>query len=194
MALDHLVYATPDLTLDLGIELTEGGQHLGLGTRNKLADLGGGAYLEVLGPDPDQPKPEKPRPFGFDELTEPKLITWAVRPDNLDETVARAKAKGYDLGPITEMARERPDGVLLRWRLTPLVDAGVPFLIDWGASPHPTESLPPGTELVSFTITHPNPAEIREKLAILGEEATVEQGEAGFVAVLRTPNGEVVLR
>ena len=45
--IDHLVYASVNLAdtvaeLDsrFGVSLTPGGQHLGLGTRNYLADLG----------------------------------------------------------------------------------------------------------------------------------------------------------
>ncbi len=114
MALDHLVYAVPDLALagDLGIDLSEGGRHIGRGTRNLLADLGDGAYLEVIGPDPDQPEPDQPRPFGIDTLTEPKLVAWAVRVKDIEDVVERAKAQGYDPGPVVPMSRERPDGVL----------------------------------------------------------------------------------
>lgn len=197
--LDHLVYAVPDLSVlsvagRLGLTLSEGGRHVGRGTRNLLAGLGGGAYIEVIGPDPDQPSPPGPRPFGIDDLTEPRMVAWAVRVDGIHDVVRRAKAEGYDPGPVTAMSRERPDGVLLEWQLTPALPGVLPFLIDWGSAPHPADSLEPGTQLVSFTATHPAPAEVTAALAVLGEDLPVEQGEAGLTVVLRTAEGEVVLR
>src|SRR5438128_5248411 len=83
---DHLVYATPDLDLGvatieklLGVRATTGGQHPGFGTRNALIALGPSMYFEIIGPDPEQPKPAGPRRFGIDELKEPKLIAWVSR-------------------------------------------------------------------------------------------------------------------
>src|SRR4029079_8107647 len=83
---DHLLYATPDLDLGvaaieklLGVHATTGGQHLGFGTRNALLALGPLTYLEIIGPDPAQPKPAGPRRFGVDDLKAPQLIGWVSR-------------------------------------------------------------------------------------------------------------------
>nr|WP_083467416.1 VOC family protein [Kibdelosporangium sp. MJ126-NF4]CEL23456.1 hypothetical protein [Kibdelosporangium sp. MJ126-NF4]CTQ96837.1 hypothetical protein [Kibdelosporangium sp. MJ126-NF4] len=197
MALDHLVYAMPDLAFagDVRIDLTEGGRHVGRGTRNLLANLGGGAYLEVIGPDRDQPEPDGPRPFGIDELTEPKLVAWAVRVDNIDDVVDRAKARGYDPGPVTPMSRRRPDGVLLEWRLTPMLAGVLPFLIDWGSTPHPTESLPTGAELESLLIQDYEKDSLHTGLQALGiRDFAVGYGPTGLEATIVTPHGEVILR
>lgn len=206
--LDHLVYATPDLAstvADLaarGIVTVPGGPHVGLGTRNHLAGLGGGAYLEVIGPDPEQPAPAGHRPFAIDDLAAPALVAWCARPGRpLGDVRADAVAAGYDPGEAGDMSRRRPDGVLLAWRLTlPAVRPGggpavLPFLIDWLDSPHPTASLADGLWLESFVVAHPNPQRVRAQLAALGERDTVEvvEGPAALRASIRTPAGPVTL-
>ena len=92
--IDHLVYATPDLSAGveriealLGVRATPGGQHPGEGTRNALIALGPTSYLEILAPDPEQPKPDRPRRFGIDTLSGPRLVTWAAKGRNLTQTV-----------------------------------------------------------------------------------------------------------
>lgn len=191
MTLDHLVYATPDLEESVrfvakltGVRPVEGGAHPGAGTRNHLLGLGELRYLEIIGPDPDQPEPEAPRPFGIDDLTEPRLAAWAVRAADIEARVARSRAQGYDPGPIEPLSRRTPDGELLRWRLTFPYEPVVPFLIDWGRTPHPARRLPV-VPLTEFAGVHPDPADVRTRLAALGVDLEVRAGAApGLVAVL----------
>ena len=180
---DHLVYATPDLATTVeevaarvGVRPVEGGPHIGLGTRNHLLGLGGRRYLEIVGPDPEQPAPTAPRPFGVDDLSAPSLVAWAVATDDIETTVARARASGVDLDDAYEMSRRRPDGTLLTWRLTPPLPGVRPFLIDWGRTPHPTETLPV-VPLRSFDIHHPNPDALRAELSALGATTPVRKGD-----------------
>jgi catechol 2,3-dioxygenase-like lactoylglutathione lyase family enzyme len=190
MTLDHLVYATPDLEESVrlvakltGVRPVEGGPHPGLGTRNHLLGLGELRYLEIIGPDSGQPEPERPRPFGIDELTEPCLAAWAVRAADIEARVARSRTLGYDPGPIEPLSRRTPAGEVLRWRLTFPYEPVVPFLIDWGRTPHPARRLPV-VPLTAFGGTHPDPAGVRGRLAALGVELDVREGEQGLVAVL----------
>jgi len=190
MTLDHLVYATPDLEESVrllakltGVRPVEGGSHADLGTRNYLLGLGELRYLEIIGPDPEQPEPERPRPFGIDELTEPRLAAWAVRAADIEARVARSRTLGYDPGPIEPLSRRTPEGEVLRWRLTYPFEPVVPFLIDWGRTPHPARRLPV-VPLTAFTGSHPRPAEARTRLAALGVEFDIREGEQGLTAIL----------
>jgi hypothetical protein len=204
--IDHLVYATPDL--DAGVERVErllgvraipGGQHPGAGTRNALIGLGDQVYLEIIGPDPDQPKPPRARRFGIDELKSPRLVTWAAKGADLDRLVADSRRQGIDLGRVQAGSRQRPDGVMLAWKLTvsPTLteDGVVPFLIDWGATAHPASALPKGCTLVGLRAEHPNPERVQTMITALGLELSVTRGSApALIATIATPRGTVELR
>ncbi|KZB82488.1 VOC family protein [Amycolatopsis regifaucium] len=202
LVLDHLVYAGPDLeeavarVADLtGVTPVRGGRHVGLGTANYLADLGAGAYLEVVGPDPEQPEHIGPRPFGIDELTEPALVTWAARVRGIDDAIAEARERGYDPGEAFEMSRVTDDGEVLTWRLTGAggLDGLAPFLIDWGNTPHPTTRELPSIPLLLVTGVHPEPAAVETTVRALGMDMLVRRdARPGLVAVLETSAGKQV--
>ena len=203
--LDHLVYATPDLdrgiaTIEklLGVRATPGGQHPGLGTRNALVALGAASYLEIIGPDPGQPKPAGRRRFGIDELDAPRLVAWVAKGTDLEKLVAAAAAHGVKLGAVIPGSRRRPDGVVLSWRYTDpntvLADGLVPFFIDWGTSPHPSASAAGGATLLRVRAEHPDPAPVQKMLDVLGLDLRVEQGpQAAIVATIDGPRGRVEL-
>jgi len=203
---DHLVYATPDLDLGiatieklLGVHATVGGQHPGFGTRNALVALGPLIYLEIIGPDPEQPKPPGPRRFGIDDLKEPKLIGWVSRATALDALVTRARAQGIALGDALSGSRKRPDGTLLAWRYTDpsvvLEHRLIPYFMDWGASPHPATTAAKGARLVALRAEHPDPARIERMLRALSLDLPVTRGpQPMIVATLEGSKGRVELR
>lgn len=205
MTLDHIVLAVPDLGAAVadfarrtGVAPARGGSHVGLGSANHLIGLGGTAYLEIVGPDPEQPDPGGPRPFGIDDLVAPRIVTWAVHPPDVDAAVRAARLDGYDPGDAAPMSRRTPDGELLQWRLTPpaLVDGlgPVPFLIDWGGTPHPTTRDLPAVPLLEWRAEHPEPERIRAALAALRVEFEVRRGERpALVAVVGGADGPVRL-
>ena len=204
--IDHLVYATPNLATSveqierlLGVRAVPGGQHPGAGTRNALIGLGDETYLEIIGPDPDQPKPARPRRFGIDELKAPRLATWAVKGEDLEAIVENAKRQGVDLGQVQSGSRRRPDGVLLSWRLTvsPVLTADgiVPFFIDWGKTPNPAATLPKGCVLVALGAEHSDAVRVRGGLSVLGLDLPVGPGPMpALIATIKTPHGKVELR
>jgi hypothetical protein len=180
-----------------GVKAAAGGKHVGVGTHNALLALGPRTYLEVIAPDPDQPDPPTPRPFGLDALSAPKLTAWAVGCDDIEVALNRARARGYDPGAAVEMTRTTPDGHTLRWRLTTNAVGGgpVPFLIDWGDTPHPSRSAPAGLELTRFEIEDPDPESLTPILHAVGADVTVtSRSTPGLVAEVRSPNGTHALR
>jgi hypothetical protein len=142
---DHAVIAARDLELaqrlfseSLGFQVYPGGRHTGLGTENRLIRFGLD-YLELLG----IYDREEVRAAGISREAlaeflvdhEGGMLGFALATDEIDALAARFKRTGLDaLGPYA-MQRQRPDGVLLRWRL--LVPGGTawrrpwPFFIQW---------------------------------------------------------------
>jgi hypothetical protein len=203
---DHLVYAAPDLDVGikrledlLGVRAAPGGQHPGLGTRNALIALGPSTYIEIIGPDPDQPKPAGPMRFGIDDLEAPRLVGWVAKGLELEQLVSRARRSGVALGDVISGSRRRPDGVVLSWRYTDpnvvVADRLVPYFIDWGKSPHPAATATPGVTLVGLRAEHPDAVRVERMLGQLGLDLQVQTGpKPALIATLDTPNGRVQLR
>lgn len=206
LPLDHLVLATPDLAAttewfaeQTGVLPTPGGQHVGFGTRNELVALSERTYLEIVGPDQSQDEPAGPRPFGIDELTTARLVTFAVKADDLPNHVERCAAAGLDIGAAIDMSRAKPDGSLLEWSLTVAQPTGqiqpVPFLIDWRGAPSPALSSAQGISLDSMDATHPDPSMLADQLHVLGVELDVSQADdIALRATLSSPRGSITLR
>ncbi|MEO9138208.1 MAG: VOC family protein [Jatrophihabitans sp.] len=201
--LDHLVFGVPDLEVGVaqfreltGVEPRKGGRHHDRGTANYLVGLGDRAYLEIIGPDPDASQP--PSWFGLNGLTAARLLTWAVRPDRLDECIRQARAAGYDPGEAAAMSRQTSDGQRLSWRLTPdtVTELGgtVPLLIDWGVARHPASTLVAQLSLRAFSVHSPNRRQTTEQLTALGVLVDVNDATApGLRAVFDTQAGPVEL-
>jgi hypothetical protein len=157
--LDHLILGSRDL--DAGIAFMEeksgyraalGGSHPGQGTRNALLSLGNSRYLEILAPDPEQPRLAWHSEIL--ELHEPELIGWAIRQKNIESRAASFRSQGIEcIGPIAG-SRARPDGQMLRWKTVVRVDDQhgiLPFYIEWDEhSPHPSSDAPGACLLVDF--------------------------------------------
>jgi hypothetical protein len=205
---DHIVYATPDLDLGiqrieeaLGVRASAGGQHPGRGTRNALIALGPGRYLEIIGPDPEQPNPQAPRTFGIDDLKLPRLVAWAARASDLDRQANEARRQGVAVGEVAAGSRKRPDGLLLSWRYTApqaamaLGGGVVPFWIDWSQTPHPSGTAPAGATLVGLRAEHPEPERIRSVLQKMGIPLPVSAGPRPvLIATIESSRGRVEIR
>lgn len=176
-----------------------GGRHPRWGTHNALLSLGDAVYLELIAPDPRREAGVEPRVFGVREAGQPRLVAWAARVHSLEDVVGRAASAGVRLGEVIAGSRARPDGTVLSWRLTDpdhvLEDGVVPFLIEWGATAHPSEDAAPAGRLISLRAEHPYPDRVARTLGALAFDMEVEAAEEpALVATLDTPRGRVVLR
>ena len=65
-----------------------------------------------------------------------------------------------------------------------------PFVIDWGASPHPSDDASSACRLSSLRVFDPDPTELRRVIDLLDVEGVdVWKGPPAVRATLRTPRG-----
>jgi Glyoxalase-like domain len=204
MLIDHIIYAAPDLeeaAADIeqrfGVGAAFGGQHMGQCTHNMLLALGSRTYLEIIAPDPAQPEPSAPRPYGVDGVTHGHIVGWALACGDIENARARARARGFDPGDVMEGHRVTATGTLLQWRSTrnALTAGPIPFLISWGQTRHPASSAPAGLVLESLHIEHPDPSSLLGPLKALGAQVKVKPApETALVALLKSRRGADELR
>jgi hypothetical protein len=205
LQLDHILLGVPDLDAGAaafarltGVKPVVGGSHPGFGTRNQLVALGPSVFFELIAPDPAQPERTSGRAAEIAAMPHPALLTFAVQTTDMNAACAAVKRAGLELARRDGMSRTRPDGVRLDWTVAhfvhPAYPAVVPFAIDWQGSPHPSTTTPTGCTVRSFTVLHPDPTPLARIYAALGIDIPVCGAlRPGFVLVLDTPNGEVVL-
>jgi len=204
--IDHLVYAVQDLHQGIaeienltGLRPVIGGRHTSEGTWNALMGLGPNCYFEILAPDPEQEPPARPSwRDTITHLTSHRLLRWCAKSTNLEATVRRAAENNIDLGRALPGSRQKADGSTLSWTLTDIradpADGIIPFFIDWGNSPHPSDSLPQGCTIDQFVAVHPAAEEMQKKLRVFDLNLPVYPGnEKRLVAHLNTPKGKVLL-
>jgi len=202
--IDHLAITAPTLEAGaelvrraLGIEPQAGGAHVRMGTHNLLLRLGDSVYLEVIAPDPEAPRPSRPRWFALDALAAdaaPALAAWVARTADIEASVA---ACSEPLGNIEAMRRGA-----LNWLITIPDDGALPLngvapaLIEWQADAHPAARLQDhGLSLIKLELFHPEPERIARLLLSLGLDSQVavhpSTGERGprLVAHINTPHG-----
>jgi hypothetical protein len=207
---DHFMLAASDLEVAAteferrsGVRPSEGGRHPGQGSRNVLATLGAGCYLEIIGPDLAQ---ERSNNLGavLMQLPAPTLLKYALRTTDIEATHARAVALG--LWPLTSsgarapgpfaMSRVLPGGGLLTWRLLLLgsdsYGDSVPFFIQWDGEPHPSKTAAAGCTLAKFWVEHPAADGLARLYAGLGIEVdVVAAAKPALKLTIATPKGEV---
>jgi Glyoxalase-like domain len=217
VSIDHVLVAVTDLAdsarrfeTAYGLRALGGGRHPRVGTANMIVPLGS-EYLELIAVVDAEEAARAPSSKRITRaIAEGRTFaTWAARTDRLDAVRERIQAAGQQVPEVFAGARERPDGVTLRWRTQFLVPPGepsvVPFVIEWHVPPgmHPAEmpvEHPSGARAIrALRLGDPDPeAAARRLRMLLGDVAkvTVEKADtSGVLAVeLDTPAGPLTIR
>ena len=200
---DHMLLGCGDL--DQGIDFVErrvgvraamGGVHPGRGSRNALLSFGERRYLEIIAPDPAQPRESDVRQLY--KIESPRLIGWVVHVDDMDTLARNLTAADVPFKPPTPGSRKRPSGELLRWKLLYLRDDQhglLPFFIEWDKeSPHPSLDAPKGCRLEAFGLQSPQPEALRGVVSHLRLDVQVSQGPSEAIQAKFTgPKGTLSL-
>ncbi|HXM91799.1 MAG TPA: VOC family protein [Candidatus Dormibacteraeota bacterium] len=184
--LDHILLGCNDL--DRGIAFVEehtgvraafGGVHPGRGTRNALLSLGERHYLEIIAPDPQQAGAPDIR--NLRQLAEPRLVSWAAHPGDINQFAAHLRSGGIEFEGPTPGSRKRLDGRVLQWKTLNLKndEQGVlPFFIEWSVgTTHPSTDAPSGCKIERFTISSPNEVELQGFCSLINLDVHVEHAE-----------------
>src|SRR5260370_848553 len=129
---DHVLLPVADLEdgahrlqEQFGLQGSAGGRHPKVGTANVIVPLGS-QYLELIAVvDPAEAAGSRLGRRVSRALEERKtFLGWALRTKDLDAVRRKLQAAGWDLPPLTEGSRHRPDRQVLSWR-TPGAETGV---------------------------------------------------------------------
>lgn len=208
--LDHLAIVAPTLEEGiahvhtcLGVEPGPGGQHPLMGTHNRLVQLGGGRFLEVIAVDPEAPQPAAKRWFGLSDQDQVARDWQAGK--RLKAYIVRSRALAYHaerqnpaLGTVTRVTR---GDLVWHFGVTgdgsmPLSGAG-PNMMDWGERGSPVDNMAErGLHLRQFVVETAEPDRVGAFLADLqladGPELR-QAAETRLFAVIDTPDGPCLL-
>lgn len=214
--IDHVLLPVADLEKGArslrerhGLQAIPGGRHPKVGTANMIVPLGR-QYLELIAiADPREAAASrlgKRIPPALDERR--MFVDWALRTRDLDAMRGKLLAAGWDMPPMGEGSRRRPDGQVLHWRTqdanTGAARTAIPFVIEWDVPEglHPGEAAaehPSGaTALRRVVVGARNPARISEQLQLLlGDSDLYEVRKAAsdgiLELVLDSPHGDLVI-
>jgi glyoxalase-like protein len=152
-----------------GLTAIAGGRHPGVGTANAIVPLGGSQYLELITV-VDRSEAERAPLRGrvLNALDSGAIFAgWALRSDDLEAAGATLR-----LGDLAGGARDRPDGIRLKWRTAELGGGALPFLIQWTSSEHPGAAGSPRP--VRRVVLQDSTGAVRELLASIDLDVQVE--------------------
>ena len=219
--LDHLVVVAPSLEegerwceRTLGLKPGPGGQHVLMGTHNRLLRIDSSdyerAYLEIIAIEPGAPSQRRPDQRRWFDLDDPQLMArvardgpalahWVARTDDVRAACAAWLALDIDRGRCLSASRATPEGEL-QWQITVrddgarLYDGCLPTLIQWGPR-HPVPAMVDRQlRLQRLCIRHPQAERLAQAGQAIGLQGVAfETGSAQIQAHLDTALGPVVI-
>ena len=193
-----------------GLQANPGGRHAAGGTANYIVPLGL-QYLELIAVvEPAEIRDSHLGARVMQAVSEGRtFVAWALRTTDLDALRAKLIGEGWELPPIAEGSRRRPDGQVLSWRTQDVEkNAGptaIPFVIEWkipdglhpGEADATHEDGPTSIKRVVLGARDPEPVARRLAL-LLGESGMYEVRESDSDGVeelvLSHVGGETVIR
>ena len=203
MKLDHIVWASNSLDEAAasferlsGVEAGAGGRHIGIGSRNALANLENGAYLAIDGPDPEQELVGNYGAF-LASLTSPVLWRFVLQTSDLAAAEAVLTRHGYQTA-IKSGSRTTTRGELLEWDTLSVLNhdlgSGMPMIKTWRTNSHPSTEAPAGCRLIKLTVSHPKTNLLKNLYDDLGINIELEQAsEPALTAVIEGRSGRFTL-
>lgn len=216
LRIDHLVVSAR--TLDegtqyvadtLGIAPSGGGAHPSMRTHNRLLNLWGGAYLEVIAIDPDaaEPADARSRLFALDDpavharlAKGPYLSHWVARVERPKNLALWQRQYPERISTVVPMTRGdftwsltvADDGAFPAWQGAG--DGVVPSLIQWDTPRHPSDVLPETSlGLKALKGWHPQADIVAQQLQWLGAAHLIAlestDGAPTLSAEIETPSG-----
>ena len=211
--IDHLIIGAATLEQGaafveetLGVAIPYGGVHEKMGTHNRLMQLGGEVYLEVIAINPDGEPPEFPRWCGLDDphvnrqlMKQPTLLAWVVNTKDIEKLLRQAvfsfgRSRPLSRGHLSWYFGLPDDGRLLAGGM-------LPYVIEWRTESHPSTNMADaGCRFRGLEIHHPYPSWLRSVLASIGAADLVgihplqKNRPPYLVAHIETPAGPKDLR
>ena len=206
----HLEDAARHLHERYGLQANPGGRHATGGTANYIVPLGR-QYLELIAVvEPAEIRESHLGARVVQAVREGKtFVAWALRTADLDGLRDRLVGEGWELPPMAEGSRRRPDGQVLSWRTqdveTSSGPTAIPFVIEWKIPDglHPGEAPAAhehgASSIKRVVIGARDPDSVRRRLAsLLGESGMYEVRESDSDGVeelvLSHVGGETVIR
>ncbi len=177
-------------------------------THNRLLNLFGGAYLEVIAIDPAAPRADAPRPrlFALDDpalqrrlnADGPQLVHWVARVDRPKSLGRWREQYPARIAPVVAMSRGGntwnltvpDDGAFPAWQGTS--DGVMPSLIQWDTPRHPERYAAADWYRAALADGVSRAGADRGRSACVARRVEATAGAPALVAEFELPDGSVV--